>query len=90
MHAVTDDLRRLQMLEACRTRHAVKFMVYDQSSRCTTLRDSSVSYAAAVVTAAPHVSQEVWAKMWVKEVWAKVHAFRNLQICKVSLKPPPN
>jgi len=59
MHAVTDDLRRLQMLEACRTRHAVKFMVYDQSSRCTTLRDSSVSYAAAVVTAAPHVSQEV-------------------------------
>lgn len=39
----------LQMLEATSLPHKIKFTKYDQSSKCTTRRDSSVSYAAAVV-----------------------------------------
>jgi predicted class III extradiol MEMO1 family dioxygenase len=40
------------MAENCKTNLDIKFEDYDQSSRCINLRDSSVSYAAAVVTAA--------------------------------------
>ena len=42
----------VQMLRACRMQHSIRFKHYDQSSRCVTTRDSSVSYAAAVVTVA--------------------------------------
>lgn len=42
----------MQMLRACRTQHSIRFKHYDQSSQCVTARDSSVSYAAAVVTIA--------------------------------------
>lgn len=44
----------LNMLQHCRTAFTVKFNCYDQSSRCTKLDDSSVSYAAA--TAVPIAS----------------------------------
>lgn len=44
----------VQMLQHCRTAFTVKFNCYDQSSRCTKLDDSSVSYAAA--TAVPIAS----------------------------------
>lgn len=40
-----------QALQHCRKRHNVKFTKYDQSSQCTSITDSSVSYAAAIVTA---------------------------------------
>jgi AmmeMemoRadiSam system protein B len=42
----------LNMLEACHQKHVVKFTYYDQSSKCLTSSDSSVSYASAVVTTA--------------------------------------
>ena len=42
----------MQMLRASRTQHSIRFKHYDQSSQCVTARDSSVSYAAAVVTLA--------------------------------------
>lgn len=38
-----------QMLEATPLPHKIKFTKYDQSSQCKTRRDSSVSYASAVV-----------------------------------------
>eukprot|EP00884_Botryococcus_braunii_P019046 jgi/Botrbrau1/5825/Bobra.0366s0010.1 len=41
----------LQMLQANPLPHRIKFTKYDQSSKCRTKRDSSVSYAAAVVIA---------------------------------------
>ena len=41
----------LQALQHCTTRHALRFTRYDQSQRVTHSRESSVSYAAAVVTA---------------------------------------
>jgi predicted class III extradiol MEMO1 family dioxygenase len=41
----------LQMLKHCATRMRIKFVQYEQSSQCKSLRDSSVSYASAVVTA---------------------------------------
>lgn len=41
----------LHMLQQCGIRHKIEFKYYDQSSRCETEADSSVSYAAAVVTA---------------------------------------
>lgn len=41
----------LQALRHSPTRHSIKFTRYDQSSQCNTISDSSVSYAAAVVTA---------------------------------------
>jgi predicted class III extradiol MEMO1 family dioxygenase len=41
----------LAMLAAARTDFGVKFSAYDQSSRCEGPADSSVSYAAALVTA---------------------------------------
>ena len=40
----------LHALAACATRHAVRFTRYDQSHRCVSDADSSVSYASAVVT----------------------------------------
>lgn len=39
-----------QALQHCRTKHSVRFTGYDQSSKCLRPTDSSVSYAAAVVT----------------------------------------
>ena len=41
----------MQMLEHCQTKHKIQFRKYDQSSKCMRPGDSSVSYAAAVVTA---------------------------------------
>ena len=41
----------MQMLKHNAKQHRVAFRQYDQSSRCTSFRDSSVSYAAAVVDA---------------------------------------
>ncbi len=43
---------QLQMLRHSGTQHSVKFTKYDQSSQCTCISDSSVSYASAVVTTA--------------------------------------
>ncbi len=40
----------LHMLRHCGTRHRTEFVRYAQSSRCKHPRDSSVSYASAVVT----------------------------------------
>jgi predicted class III extradiol MEMO1 family dioxygenase len=42
---------RAQMLHHCATKFSVAFNSYDQSSHCEELTDSSVSYAAATVTA---------------------------------------
>ena len=52
-------LLSMQMLNVCQTRHAIKFKHYDQSSHCVSARDSSVSYAAAVVTVVPHFKRGV-------------------------------
>ncbi|XP_024364403.1 uncharacterized protein [Physcomitrium patens] len=41
----------LHMLKHCSTRTRIKFLQYEQSSQCKSMRDSSVSYASAVVTA---------------------------------------
>lgn len=41
----------LHALQRCAARHTVRFSKYDQSHRCTSEQDSSVSYAAAVVCA---------------------------------------
>ncbi|EFN54834.1 hypothetical protein CHLNCDRAFT_48888 [Chlorella variabilis] len=41
----------LHALRHCATKHSVRFTKYDQSHRCTTEQDSSVSYASAVVVA---------------------------------------
>ncbi|KAI3438094.1 hypothetical protein D9Q98_000536 [Chlorella vulgaris] len=43
----------LHALAHCSIKHEVRFTKYDQSHRCTTLADSSVSYASAVVVAVP-------------------------------------
>lgn len=40
------------MLQHCQAKHKVEFKFYDQSSKCQNAQDSSVSYAAAVVTTA--------------------------------------
>ncbi|KAH9546987.1 hypothetical protein CY35_11G010400 [Sphagnum magellanicum] len=40
----------LNMLKHCTTRMRIKFVQYEQSSHCKSMRDSSVSYASAVVT----------------------------------------
>lgn len=40
----------LQAMAKSSLRHAIKFTKYDQSHQCLTMRDSSVSYASAVVT----------------------------------------
>lgn len=40
---------RVQALAHCETRFDVKFVRYAQSSKCKTEKDSSVSYASAVV-----------------------------------------
>jgi AmmeMemoRadiSam system protein B len=40
----------LNMLKHCMTRMRIKFVQYEQSSHCKSMRDSSVSYASAVVT----------------------------------------
>ena len=40
----------LQLLRLSAARHTVKFVKYDQSSKCADREDSSVSYAAAVVS----------------------------------------
>lgn len=42
----------LHALQHCQTRHSIKFTKYDQSHKCLTSRDSSVSYAAAVISIA--------------------------------------
>lgn len=39
----------LNMLKHSNTQHSIKFTCYDQSSQCVNMRDSSVSYAAAIV-----------------------------------------
>lgn len=39
----------LNMLQHCENKHTVKFVYYDQSSKCKTEADSSVSYASAVI-----------------------------------------
>ena len=41
----------MQIAKHSQTRFRIKFLNYDQSSKCYGMRDSSVSYAAAVVTA---------------------------------------
>lgn len=43
----------LHALAHCGRRHSVRFTRYDQSHHCVSEADSSVSYAAAVVVAAP-------------------------------------
>jgi predicted class III extradiol MEMO1 family dioxygenase len=43
----------LGMLAASEAKHAVRFVHYAQSSKATRKTDSSVSYAAAVVTLEP-------------------------------------
>ena len=40
-----------QLGKYCRTRLRIRFHRYDQSSKCHSWQDSSVSYAAAVATA---------------------------------------
>lgn len=40
-----------QMVRSCSTKFEISFENYDQSARVTNFRDSSVSYAAAIVTA---------------------------------------
>eukprot|EP00850_Spirogloea_muscicola_P007201 SM000036S13245 [mRNA] locus=s36:126461:127792:+ [translate_table: standard] len=40
----------LQAVSSCRAELQTRFVRYEQSSRCRTLRDSSVSYASAVTT----------------------------------------
>ena len=41
----------VQALQHTGTQHKIAFTKYDQSSQCTSVSDSSVSYAAAVITA---------------------------------------
>lgn len=41
----------MQIARHAQTHFRIKFQKYDQSSRCYGMSDSSVSYAAAVVTA---------------------------------------
>ena len=41
----------VQTAKHAQTRFRINFLNYDQSSKCHGMRDSSVSYAAAVVTA---------------------------------------
>jgi predicted class III extradiol MEMO1 family dioxygenase len=41
--------RRLQMLQHCPQKFAIKFNCYDQSSKAVSSSDSSVSYASAVM-----------------------------------------
>jgi len=41
-----------QMLQHCEGSHKVEFKFYDQSSKCESFADSSVSYASAVVSRA--------------------------------------
>jgi len=43
----------LHVLRHCAARHSARFVRYEQSSRCTSLSDSSVSYASALITLAP-------------------------------------
>lgn len=45
------DRSWVQALQHTGTQHKIAFTKYDQSSQCTSISDSSVSYAAAVVTA---------------------------------------
>jgi predicted class III extradiol MEMO1 family dioxygenase len=41
----------MQALQRCASlRHVISFTQYDQSHRCIDLKDSSVSYASAVIT----------------------------------------
>ena len=40
----------LQMMRHTRLEHTISFKKYDQSSQCQSARESSVSYAAAIVT----------------------------------------
>ena len=42
----------MQMAQHCSARLRIRFEGYDQSSKCYSQRDSSVSYAAAVATVA--------------------------------------
>lgn len=46
----------LQMMARCQIRLQVQMMCYDQSSKCSTRADSSVSYVAAVVREAERTS----------------------------------
>eukprot|EP00877_Chromochloris_zofingiensis_P011645 jgi/Chrzof1/6734/Cz19g07050.t1 len=39
----------LNMMQHCQTKFNIDFKYYDQSSKCSSMSDSSVSYAAAVV-----------------------------------------
>lgn len=41
----------VQIAKHAQTSFCIRFLNYDQSSRCYSMKDSSVSYAAAVVTA---------------------------------------
>ena len=40
----------LQMLQHTQVGHVIQFQKYDQSAQCQSIRESSVSYAAAVMT----------------------------------------
>ncbi len=40
----------LQMLQHTQVGHVIRFQKYDQSAQCQSIRESSVSYAAAVMT----------------------------------------
>ncbi len=40
----------LQMLQHNQVGHVIRFQKYDQSAQCQSIRESSVSYAAAVMT----------------------------------------
>lgn len=42
----------MQMIQHSRLQHTVSFKKYDQSTKCQSVRESSVSYAAAIVTIA--------------------------------------
>ncbi|CAI7772158.1 unnamed protein product, partial [Closterium sp. NIES-53] len=43
----------LQMAELCPSPPSIRFVKYEQSSHCHSMRDSSVSYASAVLTLPP-------------------------------------
>jgi len=46
-----------QAIDSSKVVYDVRFVHYTQSSRCTTMKDSSVSYAAAIVSHAASSSE---------------------------------
>ena len=48
---LTELRPHVQIAKHARAAFRIRFLKYDQSNRCYGMKDSSVSYAAAVVTA---------------------------------------